>query len=380
MRLVLTEEQQMLAETAEQLVKETSPLTRFRALRDDRDAAGYSPEIWKQLAELGFLGVHLPEEHGGMGLGLLELSLLLEQAGRRLMPEPFVSTLLLGSYLLLDSGSDAQKNRWLPAIASGDAIVAVALDEPRSRYAPTRCSLGAERTETGYRLSGERAHVLDAHAADVLLVLARTSGERDDSHGLTLFEVDPSAAGVSIERHVRVDGHNAANVRLDGVEVSESAIVGNVDVAWTIIEPTLDRAAVGLSAMAIGGADEAFDISLNYLKERKQFGVAIGSFQALQHRASRLFVEMNLARAATRAAAWAADNDADRLPKLASLAKAQSSRFFVHAANEGVQFHGGVGVTDEFDIGLYLKRARACDITFGDAAYHIDRWAQLSSY
>jgi alkylation response protein AidB-like acyl-CoA dehydrogenase len=372
--LSLTEEQQLLQKSAVRLFAERSPPGRVRKLRGD--ATGFSWELWRELAGLGWVGAHVPGEYGGSGLGFFELCLILESAGRTLTPEPFVSAALCATELLLLGGSEPQKSRWLSAIAAGEAVATVAEQERGSRYEFRKIATRATAEGDGHRLSGEKVQVLDAHVASLLIVPALTTA----SGGISLFLVDPRAGGVRIERQTRIDGRNAAIVVLHSVRVESGDVLGPLNEGATLLERMLERAAIGLSAEMLGAASRAFELTLEYLKSREQFGVKIGSFQALQHRAARLFIELELARSAVLAAARAVDSAPHEVPLLSALAKAACSDVFVHAANEGVQMHGGIGMTDEHDIGLYLKRARAADATFGDAAWHRARWASLLGY
>jgi alkylation response protein AidB-like acyl-CoA dehydrogenase len=374
MKLILDEEQELLAESARNFVSACTPFERVRKLRDTKDALGFSPEVWQRMAELGWTGLCLPEEFGGLGLGFTELCIVLEEAGRRLVPEPLVSTLLLGAQALLLGGTAAQRQRFLPRIASGDAIVTVGCHEQGSRYDLGKVKSIAKRAPGGYRLTGEKVDVLDAHVADALLLSAESEA------GLTLFLVERGAAGLEIVRQNRIDSRNAAIVRLAGVSVGDDAIVGEQGRGLDLLTRVVDRALVGLSAEMLGSASQAFEDTLAYLKTRKQFDVPIGSFQALQHRAARLFVELSLTRSAVLAAARSVDEAPELLPRLSSLAKARASDTFMHVAQEAVQMHGGIGVTDEFHIGFYLKRARVAELTLGDANHHRRRWAELGGY
>ena len=369
--------QQQLADTAKKWVAKQSPIERIRQLRDavaaDPDHPGFSKELWAEMGSMGWLGAHLPEDDGGLGLGFAELCIVLEAAGRQLMPEPFTSTLLLGGELIRALGNDEQRS-WLPRIAAGEAFVAVAHDERHTRYDLDNIAATATRTENGYVLNGDKHQALDAHAADLLIVSAILEDE------IALFFVAPMTPGVTITRQTRVDGRNAAIVTLADVTVDSKARLGTASNTFAALERVADRARIGLAAELIGIADEAFALTLAYLKERVQFAQPIGAFQALQHRASRMFVELTLARSAVVAAAAHADDAPDELAQYASLAKARAGETAILVAREGIQMHGGVGVTDEYDIGFYLKRARAADITLGDAAFHTRRWATLSGY
>ena len=379
MALVLTEDQELLAQTARDFVRTNSPVSRLRALRDGQEM-GFSPDIWQEMAQLGWAGILIPEEYGGAGMGLADLAVVLEAAGRNLAPEPFLSTVLLGGQLLAHAGSPEQKQAWLPGLATGEKILALAYQEARSRYDLNRVSTRATAEGDAWRLLGEKIQVLDGQNADALIVSARTSGEDNDQDGITLFLIAPDTPGVALIPQTRVDGRAAALVNLDGVKVGAESIVGTVGHGFQTLSSIVDLATVGLCAEMLGGMSQIFEDTLDYLKTREQFGVVIGSFQALKHRAANVFMEIELCRSAVMAAANAADAGESDLALLVSLAKARCSDAFVLATNEGVQMHGGIGMTDEHDAGLYMKRARAAEMTFGDAAWHRDRWARLRGY
>ena len=374
MSLVLSEDQELIAKIARDFIEEESPVSRMRALRDAEDPVGFSPDLWKQMAELGWLGIPFPESIGGAGMGFSELAVVLEALGRNLVPEPFLSSVLLGGQALLLAGSESQQAEWLAPMIKGDKILSLAYQEARGRYAVNAIESQAEKSGKGYTISGEKVHVFDGHSADAIIVSALTPA------GVSLFLVPSDTAGLRRERQVRLDSRGAAVVSLDSVAVGADALVGEEGKAGEILERVVDRATVGLCADMLGGMAQAFDLTLDYLKEREQFGARIGSFQALKHRAAKLFIEIELSRSASMAAARAVDAEDPELAKLVSLAKARCSDAFLLAGNEGVQMFGGVGMTDEYDIGLYLKRARAAELTFGDSAWHRDRWARLSGY
>ena len=348
MRLIHDEEQTALAEMVRQVVRDRSPVSRLRALR--AEDAGWSRALWAELAELGLVGAALPEAHGGMGLGFFDLCVVLEGMGRNLAPEPFVSTVLLGAQALLLGADEGARATWLPKIAAGEAIVSLAHSDAR----------GAAVVLDGDVLRGTKRDVLDGRSADLMLVSA----------GAEVFVVD--AADCAIEPLRRIDGRDAATVRLDGV-----AVRGRLG---PVLDAVLDRATVGLCAEMLGGAQQVFEDTLAYLKTREQFGATLGSFQVLQHRAARLFAELALSRSAVLAAARTVDEAPERVALMASLAKATLTDTYLHVANEAVQMHGGIGMTDECDVGFYLKRARVCEATFGNAAHHRRRWAALSGY
>ncbi|MED5465615.1 MAG: acyl-CoA dehydrogenase family protein [Myxococcota bacterium] len=380
MRLILDDTQTLLQTTAREWVSERSPVGRVRDLRAARDPVGYSPTLWQEMASLGWAGVHFPEELGGAGLGFFDLCLVLEAVGRRLMPEPFVSSVLLGAGALLYAGSPSQQDTWLPKVASGEATLALGFEEAGSRYNHHHVGLRAARSEGGYALSGEKVHVLDGGSADALLVSARLEGERDAAEGLGLFLVEAEASGMTCDPQWRVDGRGSVVVRLEGVQVPESSLVGEPGRGGAVLDWVMDRACIGLAAEMLGASTEAFDVTVNYLREREQFGQPIGGFQALQHRAARLLMELEMARSAVLGAARAVDEGSERISELASLAKARCADVVNHVTNEAVQMHGGIGMTDEHDIGFFMKRARAAGSLFGDAAWHRERWAALRGY
>ena len=380
MQLVLNEDQEMIAQTARDFVEENSPVARFRALRDDGAELGYSAELFKEMAGLGWAGIPFDEKQGGAGMGLAELVLIVEALGRKLAPEPFIGGVTMGGSALSLGGNAALIDAWLPSVIEGSKVVAFAHQEARSRYDVCRVETRAEASGDGFRLTGEKVQVLDAVGSDAVIIPARVSGEVGDRDGLTLFLVESGAGGLTIIPQKRLDHRNAAIIRLDGVEVSSSAILGEAGQGASLLEDVVERATVVLCGEMLGGMFEAFDLTVDYLKTRDQFGTKIGSFQGLQHRAANVFMELELARSCVMAAARAVDAGDKDAKKLVSLAKARCSDAYVLAANEGVQMFAGVGMTDEYDIGFYMKRARASELTFGDSAYHRNRWAEIGQY
>lgn len=373
--LLLNEEQKMLSKTAQDFIRERAPAARIRNFRDSNDEVGFSRELWSEMAELGWLGLQIPERYEGMGLGFFDLSVVLEQSGRELMPEPFVSTLLLGTQALLLGGDEEQINALLPSIAVGETLITMGYEEAGSRGGLSKPATVAKKSRDGFELSGEKRQVLDGHVADRIIVSAATSDT-----GYTLFLIDPAQSGVVVTRQRRMDGLNAAIVRLDRLAVTSDAVVGELDMGAALLEAVLDRASVGLAAQMLGASEQAFSDTIDYIKEREQFGVPIGSFQALQHRAVSVYTDIALTRSVVLAAARAIDESLDEVPRLASLAKAMASETFMHAAKEAIQMHGGIGVTDAHDIGFYMKRAQATYMTFGMPSQHRLRWAELHGY
>ena len=380
MGLVLNEEQTMLDQTAKDFIKNDSPVTRMRQLRDDKDSIGYSKDMWRHMAELGWTCILFSEEDGGLGLGMAEVVVVTEALGRGLAPEPFLSTVMLAGQALAIGGSEELREEWLGSIIEGDKVLAVAYQEKGGRFDLTRIATSAEKTSDGFRLNGEKTQVLDGFGADAVIVSARTSGEDGDADGLTLFLVPKETGGMTITRQSRLDSRNVALLKLKDVKVSESNVVGTVGQGGQLLSRVIDMATVALCGEMLGGMSAAFERTLSYIKERVQFDVVIGSFQALKHRAAKMFMEIELARSVVMAAARALDENAENVERLISTTKARCSDAYVLIANEAVQMHGGIGMTDEEDVGLYMKRARASEMTFGDAAYHRDRFAALKGY
>ena len=376
MPLILTDEQQMLAEAADGFLNEHAPIAHLRRLRDDRDPDGLSRDLWRAFGEMGFSGVLIPEDQGGSGLGAVEAGVVAEALGRTLTPSPFLSSAVL-SATALKAGSQEQQAAWLPRIAAGEAMVSLAVDEG-AKHGPHRIAATAERSGNGFRLNGAKGFVLDGHVADALIVAARTSGDGMD--GLTLFLIDPKTAGVRIERTVMADAHNAARVTLSDVQVDAGAVIGPVDGGGAILEGALNLGRACVASSLLGAGDQAFRITTDYLKTRRQFGRLIGEFQALQHRAAHLFTELEIARAATLAALQKLDSGAEDAPLAVSVAKAKAGRVAELSVQEAVQMHGGVGMTDEFDVGLFMKRVRVLNELLGDAGFHTERVARAGGY
>lgn len=380
MGFVLTEEQMLLKDTAAQFFQEKLPVENLRQLRNEKNATGFDKAIWKEMADLGFAGVLVPESYGGTEFGPIGLGIILEQAGRSIAATPLLSTVLLGTTALQLGGTQTQRQDFLAPVAAGERILALAVDEG-PHHAPTQIATTATQVGEEFVLNGSKTFVLDGHVADYLIIVARTSGEEDSASGLTLFLVNPNETdGVVVTRTQMADNHNAANIDLKDAKISASAILGSVDGGWDILEPVLDFGRIGVSAELMGLIQEAFDQTLTYIKERKQFGAPIGSFQAIKHRMAEMFAELEVCRSVVMDALSALEERRNDVPALASLAKARLADASRHITNECLQMHGGVGMTDEYDIGLFMKRARVAAATFGNSGYHRDRYAQLQGF
>lgn len=379
MALVLTEEQSMLRDSARGLISDRAPVSHLRGLRDAKDATGFSREIWKAFAEMGFSGLLVPEQFGGSGLGCVEAGVVMEEIGRTLMPSPFLSSAVLAASALSRGGSEAQKAAHLPKISDGSLLAALAIDEG-AKHRPLQTKLQAVRSGNGFKLSGAKAFVVDGHTADLLIVAARTGGSAGERNGLTLFLVDPRTKGIAVERTAMVDSHNAARIEFDNVEVNADSVLGEVDQGGALLEGVLNIGRGAVASEMVGLSEEVFGRTVTYLKERKQFGKLIGEFQALQHRAAQLYIDIEITRAAVLKALQTLDGDFDRAGAAVAVAKARAGTTATLAVQEGVQMHGGMGMTDQFDIGFFMKRARVCQELFGDSNYLADQLARMKSY
>jgi len=379
MALVLTEEQSMLRDSARGLISDKAPVSHLRKLRDAKDETGFSRELWKAFAEMGFAGLLVPENFGGSGLGCVEAGVVMEEIGRTLMPSPFLSTAVLAASALSRGGSEAQKAAYLPKISDGSLLAALAIDEG-AKHRPLQTKLQAVRSGNGFKLDGAKAFVVDGHTADLLIVAARSGGAAGERNGLTLFLVDPKAKGVAVERTAMVDSHNAARIDFTNVEVNADHLLGEVDQGGALLEGVLNIGRAVVASEMVGLSEEVFGRTVTYLKERKQFGKLIGEFQALQHRAAELYIDIEITRAAVLKALQTLDGDFDHASAAVAVAKARAGATATRAVQEGVQMHGGMGMTDQFDIGFFMKRARVCQELFGDANYHADQLARMKSY
>ena len=376
---VLNEEQTLLRDAARTWTQEKSPVSAFRKMRDSGNHLGYDSAAFAEMAEMGWTGVIIPEEYGGSDFGYLSLGLILEELGRTLTASPILATALAAASALILGGSSAQKDAWLPKIASGELVATLAVDEG-AHHRPETVAVTATRNAAGYLLSGTKTFVLEGMAAGLFVVSARTGGQSSEKNGISLFLVPADSAGLSRRGLKLADSRGVAIVTFEGVQVGPDALLGEEGQGWTLLEKTLDRARAGLAAEMLGSAVQAFETTLDYLKVRVQFGQVIGAFQALQHRAAKMFTDLELARSCVEAALTAIDNDAPDAPELVSLAKAKMGDTLHLVSNEMVQMHGGIGMTDAHDAGLYLKRARATEATFGGQSYHRDRYARLQGY
>jgi len=379
MKLILTEEEQFLKDTAKNFAEERSPITHFRSLRDNSDPILWDKDMWQEMSKLGWPGIMIPEEFGGSNFGLSGICVVLQECAKTLTPSPLFATGVLGAYAINNYGTKEQKEKYLPLIANGKLTTSVAVDES-SHHNPNDTLLIAKKSADEFILSGKKTFVIDGTSSDLLIVLARTSGEKGDSTGLTLFLIDSNSDGVDRIKLEMADSRNYANIIFDNVKISSNNILGDIEAGGEAIDDILDIGRIAISAEMLGNSEAAFETTLDYLKQRKQFGVLIGSFQALQHRAAEMFCEIELTKSSVIAAMRAADERSNDVQRLSSLAKTVAGETLHLVSNEAIQMHGGIGVTDEYDIGFFLKRARVAEQIFGSAKFHTERYANLSGF
>jgi len=374
---LLTDDQKMLQETAASFLAEEGAIGKqLRHWRDTGCSDGFGHDLWKQFAELGLTGITIPESHGGIGMGATEAALVLEEIGRNLTPSPFLSTAIVGARAIAGT---QHADRWHPLIAAGDALLALAVDEG-PRHAPQKTALEARREGNGFLLNGAKQFVVQGGSADMIVTVARTAGSPGETDGITLFAVPNDAAGLDIVSDSLVDSSKTARLTFTNVSLDADAVIGEVDGGWQPLSAALAAGGAGAAAELVGVAAGTSEMTLEYLRQRKQFGKLIGEFQALQHRAAHLYGEIEIARAAAFKAAQLIDSGDDRAELYVSVAKAKAAEVANLAVREGVQMHGGIGMTDEHDVGLYMKREAVLGELFGDVYYHRGRVAELSGY
>ena len=374
MPLILTDTQTQLRDSARDFLAEQAPVSQLRALRDSADADGFSRPLWRQFAQMGFTGVLVPEAHGGLGLGHVEAGVVMERIGHQLCASPLLASGIVAATAIAQAGTPAQQQRWLPALAGGQLIATLAVDEtPKHRPQPHATT--ATRDGDGWLLNGAKTLVLDGHVADLLVVVAALP---DGMAGL--FVVPRDAVGLTIERTLMVDAHNAARLQLAGVPLPADALLGGSAAGGLALSAALDAGRAAAAAELLGLADEVFERTVQYLKDRRQFGKQIGEFQALQHRAAHLYTELEITRAALLKAQQLLDADIHHASAAVAVAKARAGRTATLAVQEAVQMHGGMGMTDAFEIGFFMKRARVLQELWGDANFHHDMLALRRGY
>jgi alkylation response protein AidB-like acyl-CoA dehydrogenase len=373
MALVLNEEQQMLKDAAHDFLGDRAPVSHLREIRDSGNQDGFSRDLWSEIVDMGWTAILVPEEHGGLDYGFTGMGIVLEETGRTLTPSPLLSTAMAGVAALRLAGTATQCAELLPRIASGESLLALACDEG-AQHKPAKVSTRAQQQDEGFRLTGAKTAVLDGHVADTFILSARTDS------GTSLFLVPANAPGVTVERYPELDIHAAARVTFDQVTLGPEQLLGVLNQGQPLLDQILDVARIGCSAEMLGIAQEVFERTLGYLKERKQFGVPIGSFQALQHRAAILFGEIELSKSLVLKALQSLDENTADCAEIASLAKAKVGSTAYLATTEAIQMHGGIGMTDDFEIGFFMKRWRILDTLYGDRYFHLDRFARCRGY
>lgn len=371
-----SEEQDMLRQMARDFLAENCPTSFVRQMMDDEK--GYSADLWNEMAGFGWLGMTFPEAYGGQGLGFIDLTVVLEEMGAVLLPSPYLSSVILAGQTILLAGSEAQKQEYLPKIADGSLIATLAMTEPSGRFdAEGIADVRALPSDGGFQISGTKLFITDAHVSDLMVVAARTKDAGDKSFGVTLFVVDSNAPGITINLLDTMDQtRKQCEVVFDNVQVGSDRVLGQVDMGWPVLQKVINLGSAALCAEMVGGAQRVLDISVEYAKERVQFGRPIGSFQAIKHKCAEMMLQVESAKSAAYYAAWAVDEDVPEAPLAISMAKAYCSDAFRYTAGEGIQVHGGIGFTWEHDMHLYFKRAKYAEFTFGDATYHRELVAQ----
>jgi alkylation response protein AidB-like acyl-CoA dehydrogenase len=376
MPLVLNEDQNMLKDSAKSFCADNTPITQLRRLRDDKDESGFDRNTWQEMVALGWAGITVPEEFGGLGFGYMGLGVVMEECGRTLTASPLFATAVLGTSAIIHGGSQEQKSALLGQVVGGELLLALALEET-PHHSPYGAETSAENSGGAYKVTGSKKFVLDGHVADKLVVVARSSGSAGDRDGLTLVLVDREAAGVSVTRTIMADSRNAANIEFNG---AEGVLLGEEGKGAEVLDRVLDAGRILLSAEMLGSVQECFERTIEYLKTREQFGAPIGSFQALKHRAAQMFCEIELSKSVVLEALSALDEDSDQVAELASLTKSRLNDTYNLVSSEGVQMHGGIGMTDEHEIGFFMKRSRVSEHTLGGSAFHRDRYGVLQGY
>ena len=367
MDLGFTEEQEMLRTTARDFLEKECPTSLVKEIVEDEK--GYTPELWQKMAELGWMGLVIPEEYDGMEMSFLDLAVLLEEMGRACLPGPFFSTVVLGGFTILEAANEEQKKELLPKIASGDLILTVALTEPSAKYDPASVTVKAVPNKDDYVINGTKLFVENAHIADYIICVTRTKDGANPEDGITLFLVEGKSAGISTTVLKTIAGDKQCEVVFDNVRVAKKNMLGELDKGWPVVEKMLEKATVALCAQMVGGAQAALDMSIAYAKERIQFGRPIGSFQAIQHYCANMATDVDGSKYITYEAAWKVSEGLPATMEV-SMAKAWTSEAYRRVTLLGHQIHGGVGFCMDHDMPLYFKRAKAAEPTFGDADWH----------
>jgi len=376
MDIGFSEEQELLRDTARKFLDAACTIKFVRERMATAEAV--TPEFWAQLAEQGWLGINFSEDEGGSGLGLVDLVVLMEEMGRAVMPGPYLATALLGGAAIREAGSPAQRREYLPPIAEGRAKATLAAIEPNARWDASGIMMNAQPMRGGFSLSGTKLFVPDAHLADIIVVAARTRDGSTMEDGVSLFLVPKDATGLGVAAMASIDEtRKLCEMRFDNVAVPQTALLGELHQGWSALARVYDAASVALAAEMCGGAQRILEMTVDYAKLRVAFGKPIGSYQGVKHKCADMLVEVENAKSLTYYAAWAVDEGMPDAPLAVSMAKAYASDASRKVSNAGIQLHGGIGMTWEHDLHLYMKRAKASEVAFGDATWHRERVASL---
>lgn len=377
MDFTVSEEQSMLADSVAKFIDNDYDFdARQKAAESD---LGYSAELWNTFAELGWTAVPFDEDDGGLGGGPVEMMLMMEQFGRGLLVEPFLANIVLAGGVLRRLANDQQKTQWLAGIISGETQAALAFAEPQARFDINNIATSATASGTGYVINGSKTLVLNGGGADLLIVPARTDGEQDDENGVTLFAIAASSDGIEVKPYKTVDGHQAAEIVFNDVSVDAASVLGEAGNGFSTLQEVIDEATLAVCAEAVGILRTLQDKTVEYVKSRVQFGVPIGSFQALQHRLVETLIECEQSKSLLLWSAMVNDSGGVDAKKSIHALKHQIGTAGVNVAREAVQLHGGMGVTWELDIAHYFKRLTAIELLFGNADYHLDKYVRLSA-
>ena len=379
MALVLNQELTMLRDSVSGYLSDFAPVGQLRRLRDENSTLRYDLKTWAKMSQMGWLGVIVPEKYGGVDMGLQAAGVISEEMGKHLTASPYISTSVMGVTALVKFGSERQKNTWLPTLVKGETIIAVAVDEGRT-HQPDYCDVRAERSGNGFKLTGDKKFVADGTNADLFLISARTSGGVKEKDGITVFLIEKGVLGLALKGQAMVDSRDTVSLNLNNIEVSSDDVLGEIDGGRNHLEPILDAGRVCLAAELLGPSQECLQRTLIYIKNRSQFGKAIGSFQGIQHRVAHLYSEVELSKSIVIAALQSSDKGQDDAPMMVSAAKSKLGSVAQLAAQEAIQMHGGIGMTDEYDIGFFIKRIRVADAMLGGSSFHADRFASLRGY
>ncbi|MEE2704529.1 MAG: acyl-CoA dehydrogenase family protein [Pseudomonadota bacterium] len=379
MKNIENEELAILRDSVRNFLTTNAPVDQLRRIRDENNPDNFCRKTWQEMADLGLLGVLIPEEFNGVDMGYTAAGLISEEMGRTLTASPFLSTAIVGASAINIFGSENQKKTFLKKISEGKLIFSLAIDESL-KHSPNLVTTKAERWNNGFKISGSKNFVIDGSVADYFICSARTSGDDNSTEGITLFIIPSGLKGISINKSNSIDSRNISNITFDNVEINSDSILLEIDKGFTALEKILDIGRACIASEMMGISEECLNRTINYIVERKQFGVSVGSFQGIQHRVSHLFSEIEVTKSLVKKTLRLLDNKDDNTALMVAAAKSKSGEICQLASQEAIQMHGGVGMTDEYDIGFFLKRSRVADAFLGNSKFHINQFAVLRGY